>query len=43
MRDRLERPFQNGRLVYRGTYVFKVFAQNGYGPVDLNQRFVVRR
>lgn len=35
--------FQNGRLVYRGTYVFKVFAQNAYGPVDLNQRFVVRR
>lgn len=35
--------FQNGRLVYRGTYVFKVFAKNGYGPVDLNQRFVVRR
>jgi hypothetical protein len=35
--------FPNGRLVYRGTYVFKVFAQNAYGPVDLNQRFVVRR
>ncbi|HSB40166.1 MAG TPA: phosphodiester glycosidase family protein [Gaiellaceae bacterium] len=35
--------FQNGRLVYRGTYVFKVFARNAYGPVDLNQRFVVRR
>lgn len=35
--------FQNGRLVYRGTYVFKVFAQNPYGPVDLDQRFVVRR
>ena len=35
--------FQNGRLVYRGTYVFKIFAQNSYGPVDLNQRFVVRR
>jgi phosphodiester glycosidase len=35
--------FQNGRLVYRGTYVFKVFAQNAYGPVDLTQRFVVRR
>jgi len=35
--------FSNGRLVYRGTYVFKVFAQNAYGPVDLNQRFVVRR
>jgi hypothetical protein len=30
-----ERP----RSVYRGTYVFKVFAQNAYGPVDLNQRF----
>ena len=35
--------FQNGRQVYRGTYVFKVFAQNGFGPVDLNQTFVVRR
>ncbi|MDX6507828.1 MAG: hypothetical protein QOG06_2472 [Gaiellaceae bacterium] len=35
--------FQNGRLAYRGTYVFKVFAQNAYGPVDLNQAFVVRR
>jgi hypothetical protein len=35
--------FSNGRLVYRGTYVFKVFAQNAYGPVDLNQRFVIRR
>jgi hypothetical protein len=35
--------FQNGRLVYRGTYVFKIFAKNSYGPVDLNQRFVVRR
>lgn len=35
--------FQNGRLVYRGTYVFKIFAQNAYGPVDLNQRFAVRR
>ena len=35
--------FKNGRLVYRGTYVFKIFAQNSYGPVDLNQRFVVRR
>jgi hypothetical protein len=35
--------FQNGRLVYRGRYVFKVFAQNAYGPVDLNGRFVVRR
>jgi hypothetical protein len=35
--------FQNGRLVYRGSYVFKVFAQNAYGPVDLSQTFVIRR
>jgi hypothetical protein len=35
--------FQNGRLVYRGKYVFKIFAQNTYGPVDLDQTFVVRR
>ena len=35
--------FRNGRLVYRGTYVFKVFAQNSYGPVELNQRFSIRR
>ncbi|HEY7016908.1 MAG TPA: phosphodiester glycosidase family protein [Gaiellaceae bacterium] len=35
--------FRNGRLVYRGAYVFKVFAQNAYGPVDLNQRFAIRR
>ena len=35
--------FQNGRLVYRGSYVFKVFAQNAFGPVDLSQIFVIRR
>jgi hypothetical protein len=35
--------FRNGRLVYGGRYVFKVFAQNAYGPVDLDQSFVVRR
>jgi hypothetical protein len=35
--------FQNGRQVYRGAYVFKVFAQNAFGPVDLNQTFVIRR
>jgi len=35
--------FQNGHLVYGGSYVFKVSAQNAYGPVDLNQTFVVRR
>jgi hypothetical protein len=35
--------FANGRLVYRGKYVFRVFAQNAYGPVDLAQPFTVRR
>jgi hypothetical protein len=35
--------FANGRLVYRGRYVFRVFAQNAYGPVDLAQPFTVRR
>ena len=35
--------FQNGRQVYRGSYVFKVFAQNAFGPVDLSQIFVIRR
>jgi flagellar hook assembly protein FlgD len=35
--------FANGRLVYRGRYVFKVFAQNAYGSVDLAQPFSVRR
>jgi hypothetical protein len=35
--------FSNGRLVYRGSYVFRVYAQNAYGPVDLAQPFSVRR
>ena len=35
--------FANGRRVYGGTYVFKIFAQNAYGPVALNQSFTVRR
>jgi len=35
--------FSNGRLVYRGEYVFRLFAQNAYGPVDLAQSFSVRR
>jgi hypothetical protein len=35
--------FSNGRLVYRGRYVFRVYAQNSYGPVDLAQPFSVRR
>ena len=35
--------FSNGRLVYGGTYLFKVFAQNAYGPIELDQTFLVRR
>jgi hypothetical protein len=35
--------FSNGRLVYRGSYVFKVSTRNAYGPADLTQRFSIRR
>jgi hypothetical protein len=35
--------FSNGRLVYRGTYVFRVSAQNAFGPADLSRPFAVRR
>jgi len=35
--------FRNGRLVYGGRYVFRVFAQNTFGPSDLTQTFSVRR
>ena len=35
--------FRNGRLAYRGRYVFSVFAKNAYGPVTLAQTFGVRR
>jgi hypothetical protein len=35
--------FSNGRPVYGGRYVFKVFAQNAYGPVALNQQFTILR
>jgi hypothetical protein len=35
--------YASRRLAYRGTYVFKVFAQNAYGPVQLAQAFVVLR
>jgi hypothetical protein len=35
--------FANGRLVYRGTYVFKVSTRNAYGPADLTQKFSIRR
>jgi flagellar hook assembly protein FlgD len=35
--------YGNGRPVYGGTYVFKVFSQNVFGPTDLSRPFVVRR
>ncbi len=35
--------YASGRLAYRGRYVFKVFARNTYGPVQLAQAFVVLR
>jgi flagellar hook assembly protein FlgD len=35
--------FSNGRLVYRGSYAFKVSTRNAYGPADLTQRFSIRR
>jgi hypothetical protein len=34
--------FSSGRLVYRGTYVFKVSSRNAYGPADLTQKFRIR-
>jgi hypothetical protein len=35
--------YASKRLAYRGSYVFRVFAQNAYGPVQLAQAFVVLR
>ncbi|HEY6834857.1 MAG TPA: phosphodiester glycosidase family protein [Gaiellaceae bacterium] len=35
--------YRSGRLAYRGSYVFSVFAKNSYGPVTLTQTFGVRR
>jgi Phosphodiester glycosidase len=35
--------YKSGRLAYRGSYVFSVFANNSYGPVTLAQSFGVRR
>ena len=35
--------YRNGRLAYRGSYVFSVYAKNSYGPVQLAQPFGVRR
>jgi phosphodiester glycosidase len=34
--------YRKGGLAYRGRYVFKVYAQNAYGPVTLSQPFTVR-
>jgi len=35
--------YRSGRLAYRGSYVFSVFAKNAYGPVTLAKPFGVRR
>jgi hypothetical protein len=35
--------YRSGRLVYRGRYVFKIYAQNAYGPVTLSRAFGVSR
>jgi hypothetical protein len=35
--------YRSGRLAYRGSYVFSVYAKNTYGPVTLTQTFGVRR
>ena len=35
--------YRSGRLAYRGSYVFSVYAKNSYGPVTLAQTFGVRR
>jgi hypothetical protein len=35
--------YRSGRLVYRGRYVFKIYAQNAYGPVTLSKAFGVSR
>jgi flagellar hook assembly protein FlgD len=34
--------YRSGGYAYRGKYVFKVFAQNQYGPMTLGQNFGVR-
>jgi hypothetical protein len=35
--------YRSGRLVYRGRYVFQIYAQNAYGPVTLSRAFGVYR
>jgi hypothetical protein len=34
--------YRSGGLAYSGRYVFKVFANNPYGPITLQQNFAVR-
>jgi phosphodiester glycosidase len=34
--------YRSGGYAYRGRYVFKVYAQNAYGPMTLSQNFGVR-
>jgi hypothetical protein len=34
--------YRSGGYAYRGKYVFKVYAQNAYGPMTLSQNFGVR-
>jgi Phosphodiester glycosidase len=35
--------YKSGHLAYRGRYLFKVYAQNAFGPVELTKSFGVRR
>jgi hypothetical protein len=35
--------YRSGRLAYPGTYAFRVYARNAYGPVALTKTFRVRR
>jgi hypothetical protein len=35
--------YRSGRLAYPGRYLFDVFAQNGFGPIDIGKPFSVRR
>lgn len=35
--------YRSGHLAYPGRYLFKVYARNAYGPVELSKTFGVRR
>ena len=35
--------YASGHFAYPGTYQFRVYAQNAYGPVQLSRTFGVRR